>query len=339
MDYRKEKNLLIAFDGEVIKAQYDWATGICYGNKGTQLKGISPAFKGSVYDRMITSHRWISSHLMGEELAFALDRWERLASVGLYTADHDILIDNDYSFPNLKKDFVDYIKKQFDGELSRYAQNKFAYAIMPEYQMLTPKNQNPIDNVIRGDTEWEFPIDWAVKALLRLQLEDYEYCFGSTNRLYILENYYTQCQNMGQDNPAITKNFLITICKTAHMYQVWKNEHMDENLAKYNDLKELYYENDTYVMFPLLTAAQFHEEAEAQNNCVERLYMEKVASGKTHVVVIRKKSAPDQSLITCEISNNWRIVQYLARRNSFPNAPEQEFANEIKSYLSSLSQN
>jgi len=339
MDYRKEKNLLIAFDGDVIKAQYDWATGICYGNKGTQLKGISPAFRGSVYDRMITSHRWISSHLMGEELALALDRWERLASVGLYTADHDILSNSDYPFPNLKKDFVDYIKKQFDGELSCYAQNKFTYAMMPEYQMLTRNNRTLIDNMIRDNYQWELPIDWAIKALLRLQLEDYEYCFGSYNRMSILEDYYTRCQNMGQNNPAITKNFLITICKTAHMYQVWKNEHMDENLAKHNDLKELYYENDTYVMFPLLTAAQFHKEAEAQDNCVERLYMEKVAAGSTHVVVIRKKSAPDQSLITCEISNNWRIVQYLARWNHRPEEPERVFANEIKSYLSSLSQN
>lgn len=338
MDYRKEKNLLIAFDGDVIKAQYDWATGICYGNKGTQLKGISSAFKGSVYDRMITSHRWISSHLVGETLTLALDRWERLASVGLYTTDHDILCNSDYSFPNLKKDFVDYIKKQFDGELSRYTQNKFVYAMMPEYQMLNRQNKCTIDYMIRNN-QWEWSIDWAIKALLRLQLEDYGYAFEFNSSMHVLEKYYSQCKTMGQEIPAITKNFLITICKTAHLYQIWKNEHMDENLAKYNDLKELYYENDTYVMFPLLTTAQFHEEAEAQNNCVERFYMEKVASGKTHVVVIRKKSAPDKSLITCEISNNWHIVQYLARWNSRPEAPEQAFANEIKSYLSSLSQN
>ena len=136
----------------------------------------------------------------------------------------------------------------------------------------------------------------------------------------------------------MTKNVLTTICKTAHMYQMWKNEHMNESLKKYNDLKELYYENDTYVMYPLLTAAQFHEEAEAQNNCVERLYMEKVAAGSTHVVVIRKKSAPDQSLITCEISNKWRMIQYLARYNSSPQEPERAFKDEILAYLSSLSQ-
>ena len=338
MDYRKEKNLLIAFDGNVIKGQYDWTTGVCYGAKGTQLKTVAVAFKGSVYSYMITSHKWISSHLEDEELALALDRWERLASVGLYTADHDILIDSDYPFPNLKKDFVEYVKRDYNGELSRYAQAKFTYAMMPEYQMLNRNNRGIIDNLIQNN-QWDFTIEWAVKGLLRLQLEDYEYAFDSYGKAYVLNNYYTQCRNMGQENPAITKNFLITICKTAHMYQVWKNEHLNENLKKYNDLKELYYENDTYVMYPLLTATQFHEEAEAQGNCVERLYMEKVAAGSTHVVVIRKKSASEQSLVTCEISNNWHIVQYLARWNSRPAEPELKFADELKVYLSSLSQN
>lgn len=338
MDYRKEKNLLIAFDGNVIKAQYDWVTGICYGNKGTQLKGISPAFRGSVYDCMITSHRWISSHLTGEELVLALDRWERLASVGLYTPEHNILSDNDYPFPNLKKDLVEYLKNQFHGQLSRYAQEKFTYAVTPEYQMLNSRNQYTIDCMIRNN-QWEFPIEWAIKALLRLQLEDFEYVTEFGNSMYILQKYYSACRSMGQEIPAITKNFLITICKTAHMYQIWKNEHMNERLIKYNGLKELYYENDTYMMYPLVTATQFHEEAEAQNNCVERLYMESVASGRTHVVVIRKKSAPDQSLVTCEISNDWRIIQYLARYNSTPQDPERVFKDEIRAYLSSLSKN
>lgn len=338
MDYRKEKNLLIAFDGNVIKAKYDWHTGICYGNKGTQLKGISPAFRGSVYDRMITSHKWIKSNLYGEELALALDRWERLASVGLYTSDHNILFNSDYPFPNLKKDFVEYLKTRFWGELSQYAQKKFTYSQMPEYQMLNQCNQGTINNMIRYAEDSTVPVEWAIKAMLRLQLEDYGYAFNESNNTFVLEKYYIQCRLLGQETPAITKNFLITICKTAHMYQIWKNEHMNESLKKHNDLKELYYENDTYVMYPLLTSDQFHAEAEAQHNCVERLYMEPVAEGKTHVVVIRRKSDPAQSLITCEINNKWNIIQYLAKGNRPPEDSEKTFKKELASYLKTLSQ-
>lgn len=336
MEYRKEKNLLIAFDGEVIKARYDWNTNICYGVKGNELKGISPAFRYSTYDRMITSVRWIYGHLSGEVLSLALDRWERLASVGLYTSDHDLLTDETYEFPNLKKEFVQYLKNNAGSELTRYHQTLYSYAQMQEYQMLNDNNQVRINRMVTGD--WcGMPVEWAIKALLRLQLEDFQYLYWDA--ISVLDDYYDICTEMGQKIPVITKNFIVTICKTKHIYENWKKAHMNDNLKQHNDLKELYYENDTYTMYPLTTTEQFHEEAEAQNNCVERLYMEKVAQGDTHVVVIRRKNSPEKSLITCEINNNWHIIQYYAKYNQTPAAPELAFKKELQSYLNSLSQN
>ena len=338
MDYRKEKNLLIAFDGEVIKAQYDWNTNICYGVKGNELKGISPAFRHSTYDRMITSVRWIYGHLSGQLLTLALDRWERLASVGLYTSDHDLLTDETYEFPNLKKDFVQYLKNNSNGELTRYHQTLYHYAQMQEYQMLNDDNQAQINRMVTGD--WcSMPVEWAIKALLRLQLEDFQYlCHYYGTAMSVLDDYYDVCTEMGQENPVITKNFIVTICKTHHIYDNWKKEHMNDNLKQHNDLKELYYENGIYTVYPLTTAEQFHEEATAQDNCVERLYMERVAQGLTHVVVIRRKDSPEKSLVTCEISNDWRIIQYYAKYNRTPAAPELAFKTELQSYLNSLSQ-
>lgn len=339
MDYRKEKNLLIAFDGEAIKAQYDWNTNICYGAKGNELKGISPAFRNSIYDRMITSVRWIYGHLSGEGLSLALDRWERLASVGLYTSDHDLLTDETYEFPNLKKDFVQYLKHNSNGELTRYHQALYPYTQMQEYQMLNSSNQAQINKMVNN--VWALmPIEWAIKALLRLQLEDFQYlCRYYGTAMSVLDDYYDMCVEMGQEIPVITKNFLVTICKTCHVHDIWKREHMNDVLKHHNDLKELYYENDTYTMYPLTTIEQFHEEAEAQNNCVERLYMEQVAQGRTHVVVIRRKNSPEKSLVTCEINNNWCIVQYYAKYNRTPAEPELAFKKELQSYLKSLSQN
>lgn len=339
MDYRKEKNLLIAFDGEVIKAQYDWNTNICYGVKGNELKGISPAFRNSTYDRMITSVRWIYGHLSGETLSLALDRWERLASVGLYTSDHDLLIDETYDFPNLKKDFVQYLKNESNGELTRYYQTLYPYTQMQEYQMLDNSHQAQINQIVENP-QYNMPVEWTIKALLRLQLEDFQYLSNYYGyELSILEKYYYVCTEMGQENPVITKNFLVTICKAFHMHDIWKKAHLNDKLKRYNDLKELYYENDTYIVFPLITTEQFHEEAVAQNNCVERLYMEKVANGHTHVVVIRRKDTPKKSLITCEITNDWCINQYYGKYNYTPAGPEMMFKKELQSYLNSLSQN
>jgi len=339
MDYRKEKNLLIAFDGEVIKAQYDWNTNICYGVKGNELKGISQAFHGSTYGCMITSVRWIYNHLSGETLSLALDRWERLASVGLYTSDHDLLTDETYDFPNLKKDFVQHLKNEFNGELTRYSSILYPYTQMQEYQMLNNLHQVQITEMVKG-SQYDMPVEWTIKALLRLQLEDYQYLSGYfMSEWSMLEKYYHMCVKMGQENPVITKNFLTTICKAFHMHDIWQKAHINDNLKRCNDLKELYYENDTYIVFPLITAEQFHEEAQAQANCVERLYMEKVANGHTHVVVIRRKDTPKKSLITCEITNNWRINQYYAKYNYAPAEPEMRFKKELQSYLNSLSQN
>ena len=94
------------------------------------------------------------------------------------------------------------------------------------------------------------------------------------------------------------------------------------------------YENDTFVVKPLLTKEDFHKEGEAQRNCVERLYMEKVYEGHTHVVTVRLKTNPDKSYITCEVTNNGLIYQYLAFGNETPNdEAAKNFKKEYQQHL------
>ena len=85
---------------------------------------------------------------------------------------------------------------------------------------------------------------------------------------------------------------------------------------------------------PLLTCAQFHDEATQQNNCVERLYLKKVVKGHTHIVSIRRKSSPDTSCITCEINNDYEIVQYLHANNSQELKKDEEvFYKKLEAHL------
>lgn len=85
-----------------------------------------------------------------------------------------------------------------------------------------------------------------------------------------------------------------------------------------------------------MTKTEFHNEGKAQRNCVERMYMDKVVDGETHVVTVRKKSAPNDSYITCEVSNSRRIIQYLARFNRRPSdKADTDFYHEYASHLSS----
>ena len=92
-----------------------------------------------------------------------------------------------------------------------------------------------------------------------------------------------------------------------------KNDHL---LLKQNqDKKELFFENEHYKVIIPTTKNEFKEEANAQSNCVYRLYLSKVIDGSTNIVFIRDKTDLEHSLITCEVKDG-RIVQFLKRFNS-----------------------
>jgi hypothetical protein len=336
MEYRKERNLFIATEGEKVKGKYDSNTGIYYGVKGAPIKTMPSAFKDTIYANIFTSHQWIITHTTDETLRLALGRWEQLASLGLYTDNHNILVDKNYDFPALKKDLVKYIKDNNNCCYDSFTQKMYdIQKAYPEFNLLNNIFVGIVKNILFG-AEYSFPLGWGISAMLRLQLEDAYYLYTTYELARHLSNYYSHCMAMDQ-KPAITKNFMITIAHTEHLYENYKAEKMNDWLKKYNDIPQLYYENDTYIVRPLLSRDDFHAEAEAQSNCVERLYMEKVANGRTHVVTVRKKNTPDVSLITCEISNDMRIIQYYAKYNNTPNRAEAQFKQELALYLASLS--
>lgn len=88
----------------------------------------------------------------------------------------------------------------------------------------------------------------------------------------------------------------------------------NEKLQRNNNLPYLYFEDETFICKPLLTCEAFHDEATKQDNCVERLYLDIAAKGKTHIVSIRRKADPTSSCITCEIKD-YEIIQYLQAHN------------------------
>lgn len=115
-----------------------------------------------------------------------------------------------------------------------------------------------------------------------------------------------------------------------------KNDMLSPAIKKYNDLPQLYYEDDEYFVRPLISAQEFHDEATQQNNCVERLYLEDVAKNKTHVVVLRRKSNPSQSFITVEVNREClMVIQYLAKNNANPPAEVEPFMWAYKEHLAS----
>ncbi len=128
--------------------------------------------------------------------------------------------------------------------------------------------------------------------------------------------------------------FLIELADMQRRINANDRAEFDKLLNENNNKNWLYFEDETFMCRPLLTCAQFHDEATQQNNCVERLYLKKVVKGHTHIVSVRRKSSPDISCITCEINNDYEIVQYLHANNSQELKKDEEvFYKKLKAHL------
>lgn len=111
----------------------------------------------------------------------------------------------------------------------------------------------------------------------------------------------------------------------------------NEKLQRNNNLPYLYFEDETFICKPLLTCEAFHDEATKQDNCVERIYLDIAAKGKTHIVSIRRKADPTSSCITCEIKN-YEIIQYLQAHNKKDyKEDESAFREKLAAHLRAAS--
>ena len=141
----------------------------------------------------------------------------------------------------------------------------------------------------------------------------------------IINEWYNMIRGMG-DTLEVKHNILTNYAILKWVFNEYRTAHYEETLKAYNDKRWLYFENDEYIVRPLISRADFHNEGEAQQNCVERVYMGSVDNGATHVVVVRKKANPNDSYITCEVNNTGVIIQYLYRFNQIvDNQSDKDF--------------
>ena len=75
------------------------------------------------------------------------------------------------------------------------------------------------------------------------------------------------------------------------------------------------------------------EEADQQDNCVNRIYTREVANGRTHIVFVRKEGNLDSSYITCEVNNKGEVKQYLRAHNEEPAKEDIPFLKAFQQHL------
>lgn len=91
------------------------------------------------------------------------------------------------------------------------------------------------------------------------------------------------------------------------------------------ELLNLSWQDETYLVRPLVDYIDFSTEGRENCNCVASYY-ERVADGKTSVFVIRKLSALEKSLATVEIRDK-KMIQCRGNGNREPNAEVKAFAD------------
>jgi hypothetical protein len=172
-------------------------------------------------------------------------------------------------------------------------------------------------DILKHEFDGQISKDFIRGMIMRGIHEKVFHSYSSNTFSQLIENWYRWCAALGYE-VEVKHNILTNYTILDYLYEEDKAKNCDKHIMEFNNLPWLYFENDEYIVRPLLSKEEFHVEATAQRNCVERIYMERVASKLTHIVAVRKKSEPDTPYITCEVNNQGVIQQYLLRCNTHP---------------------
>ena len=322
----KERNFVVARDGEVVLGKWNISTGDCYGKSGVIVRTKPRCF---TYNNLLQAEcannaikqcmRFFFDYFTFEHDGYTADYargLEEFMSVGLVPQTCHYLLEHE----RLSKDLVEYLVEYNHGVYDCWAVDRYKQAKM-------------YDRYLKGKSEWyqrmfmrlinngyQLPADYISVVLARCESEHVQNFLGMVGGMgyldRVIEKYYSYCMEMWGECK-VERNFLTNASCVFFAYDEWRKQNMAKIIASYNDLPALYFTFGEYTARPLLTPEAFHDEAEQQGNCVERMYMERVANKQTHIVQIRKTSNLTKSVVTCEVSENGTIRQYLKRFNNW----------------------
>ena len=342
MDFKKERNFIIACEEENIMGKWDIITGQFIGKSGRPVVNPPSCFK---YDNL--PYAW-GDNVFGAAIRFYREhvlcyhsryvktdgeRFEQLISVGLLPRTVADLKDT----TRLTKELVKQVKECNAG-------------IYDHSFIIRYNTERQYKSVLQNKPEWyvtaflttgypEISYDFRRIFLDRCLLEKVNYFWKDEGRwtsnkiVTLMHDYYTMCKAM-YGEVKVNHNILTSFAHINALYKEYINAHYDETLKNHNDKSFLKFTFGDYEAFPLLTREQFHKEGTENNNCVERLYMEKVSRGETYITVIRRINTPEKSLITCEVGLDGSIQQYLLRSNYRVTQPDLlQFREMYQDYI------
>ena len=111
-------------------------------------------------------------------------------------------------------------------------------------------------------------------------------------------------------------------------YNSWKKlQSLEIKTINQEDLKKYEYEDNIFkVIVPQLNV-DILDEAQQQQHCLAT-YLDRIIAGDTHIVFIRAKLNPDDSLLTVEITPDGRIIQVKGFQNRQYTSLEYSFMKD-----------
>lgn len=106
-----------------------------------------------------------------------------------------------------------------------------------------------------------------------------------------------------------------------------ENQEIIEKIKiRYEELKQLSYHDDKYVVFPVPSLSDLIRESEVQDICI-RSYNERYANGETNLFFMRSIKNMSKPLVAIEVKHG-RIMQSRGKRNNDPTRMQKAFINK-----------
>ena len=349
--YKDKQYLVFDFeDGRNVK--YDFATHTSIGFKGKPVIGLNSQLKNLTMEQLLDycvdkNYANFLRYIYNSNFSWGVknigtilkkvpeySNLEQLFSAGFRHVENQYLRIQDVPKSLIKvaknhevylsKNLIDFWKSNPDAHCIAY---QLDYMSLDDNNIMSIFKTNLFDwNDRKYESYYNILIDkygYNAKALLMYcdRIKTFEAIDNMGNLLQELYDYAKMMSSISDKYDKFPMHFLTTHKIACRNYNRLKKEFSEELFKKRINLDYECKYKDYAFIYPKCIQ-DIRDEAVSQNNCVAS-YIDSVINGDCHILFLRHKDRPDDSLVTIEVRNN-QIVQAKRRFNNPVTEQDQE---------------
>lgn len=333
----KEKNFLIFTNNKGNVYRFDISSGIMYSTKGkpmaSQPDGLVSYMRNHNDQSMLVyfmyyQHEWHNTKYNDfSKLLKGLSLCDRLDSIG-YNRRESLSISEIEYLDKYFKHFAKALKENNELRTREFITAMQKQVFFDELNIkiddyYTEEILNLVYYFYRNFAENKYDIKtyrlmaYYLSRGVYTFLKDSPIAYYDSSKRDMFEEYFEMCKVIGYE--PTKDDFFKQYIMVKKTYWANKKQYDSEKIQKHYELHSNIwdFETDDLFIYVPTCSDDFAEEGKQQNNCVYTMYLDKVLRGETNVLFIRKKSEPNKSYITCEVTNSGYINQYYYKGNSY----------------------